>query len=503
LQDEALQRGLNALKENRLEQALEALTIAERENPEDARIRNFRGITLTQLGKTADAESEYREAIRLDGKFEDAWRNLGFLLWTEHRQGDARTALVQAIELSPADSFAHYYLGLLDMETQQYGEAFHELEESQVPWPEDTAFLIEAARGCVALGKKEQASKILGQLTTRALGVLECAQVASLLSALGEYETAIRLLNSVGNGASPDAKTWLRFDLAIIHLLSGHYAQAAELSRRYVAQSGTAASANELAAGWSLLGIAEARAGNSEQAVPALGKAAKLEPANEEHWLNLTRELMEVSRYREAIDATREGLAAKPDSYALHLRLGAAELSAGQYKEAEAAFRELAEAGDPLETSYLGLAQALLREGRAEEAAVVVTNGEQKIGETFLLSYFRGLSLDRAGKRSEAIMAFREAIRINPRSSEAHLGLGKTELATGQTNEAIAELQEALRLGPGNAQARRLLSQAYRRIGDAKKAEEFADASSEKPATPEGDLLQDFLLPNWQMPKSP
>ena len=64
-QEESFQRGLLALKENRLEDSLEALTAAEREHPSDGRVHNFRGIVLTRLGKNAEAAAEYREAIRL------------------------------------------------------------------------------------------------------------------------------------------------------------------------------------------------------------------------------------------------------------------------------------------------------------------------------------------------------------------------------------------------------------------------------------------------------
>jgi tetratricopeptide (TPR) repeat protein len=503
-QDVALQRGLNALKESHFEQALEDLTTAEHDNPHDAPIRNLRGIALAQLGKTSEAEAEYREAIRLEPKFEDAWRNLGFLLWTGHRPGEAREKMLQAIALSPEDSFAHYYLGCLELEAQEYADGFRELKISRITWPNDPGFLIQAARGYVALGQQEEARKILRQVSAQHLRGAEAAQVASLQIAIRDYDGALELLTTTGKRGTSKETGWAQFDLALSYLLSGNYEQAVEHSRRYIElQRAEAFSASKAAAGWSLVGIAEARASHSDKAVGALKEAAILEPVNEEHWLNLTRELMEASRFAEAILATQEGIAANPKSYALRLRLGATQLAAGHYKEAEAAFRELVDAHDPLPTSYVGLTQVLLREGRADEAAAVVDAAEQQIGENFLLSYFRGLSLDRGGKHREATNAFREAIRMNAASSEAHLGLGKSELAAGQTDEAIAELQEALRLHPGDAQARRLLSQAYRRNGDSKRAEEFADASSEKPATAEGDLLQDFLLPTWQTPKSP
>src|SRR6267378_4628639 len=92
-QDDAFQRGLAALKANRLEDALVELTAAEREHPDNPRVRNFRGILLAQMGKNAEAAAEYQEAIRLDPFQEDACRNLGFLRWTEHQFASAREAL--------------------------------------------------------------------------------------------------------------------------------------------------------------------------------------------------------------------------------------------------------------------------------------------------------------------------------------------------------------------------------------------------------------------------
>ena len=130
----------------------------------------------------------------------------------------------------------------------------------------------------------------------------------------------------------------------------------------------TKAKPNEMAPAWSLVGLAYARLGHGTLAVEALRQAATLDPHREEGWLNLTRELMELGRYAEAISAAEKGIAANPNSYVLQLRLGAASLAAGQYHDAERVFRSLADAGDPLPTSYIGLAQVLLREGRAEDA---------------------------------------------------------------------------------------------------------------------------------------
>jgi tetratricopeptide (TPR) repeat protein len=500
-QEDALQRGLNALKESHFEEALEALTTAENEEPQDPHIRNFRGIALSQLGKISEAEVEYREAVRLNPQFEDAWRNLGSVLWTQHRLEDSRHALEQALSLTPEDSFARYYLGRVELDAQHYQEAFRELKLSTLPAPEDPDFLLQAAQGHIALGEKDAARANLRVAATKSLRPRQVAEAASFFVAIGEYDSAVALLRTAANSGSPEQSAWARFDLALAYLFAGNYQQAIAENQRCVGPPSGQSPKPQGAEVCSLLGISEARFGQSNEAVQALRRAANLDPTSEEHWLNFTRELMETSRYPEAVSAAQEGIAANPKSYALQLRLGAAQLAAGKYVEAEASFGRLTDAGDPLPTSYVGLAQVLLREGRAEEAAAVLSQGEQKIGKQFLLSYFLGLSLDRAGRRQEAAGAFREAMRMNPNSAEAHLGLGKSELAAGQTKEAVSELQEALLLNPGNIQACRLLSQAYRRMGDVKQAEEYANASKEKPSAPEGDLLGDFVLPKWRMPE--
>ena len=501
LQDDAFQRGLIALKENRLEAALEELTTAEREHPGDARVRNFRGIVLARLGRNADAVTEYREAIRIDPGMEDAYRNLGFLEWMQHHLTSARDSLERAVEVAPEDSFAHYYLGRVLLDQQLYARAFQELDRSRGEWPPDAAFLIQAATGYIALGRQENARKALDDLAPLALSDAQSLQADLLLLAVHENDRAIDLFRKLSKRQSPAPAPWVQFDLAMTYFFAGRYEEAAAQANSFVEKSPPAVSDTaEAASAWSLMGIAYAHLGQGDRAVRAFRQAAALDPAQEEHWLNLTRELMELENYSDAISTVREALTANPKSYALHLRLGAANLSAGRYAEAESAFRDLVAAGDPLPTGYVGLAQVLMRTGRAEEAAVELAAAGQKLGANFLIAYFQGLALNRAGKQADALPAFQEAVRLNANSTEAHFGLGKTQLALGRVGEATAELEKALRLSPGNVQARRLLSQAYRRAGDMKNAAKYAEERMEAPPAAEGDLVGDFLLPRWQEP---
>jgi tetratricopeptide (TPR) repeat protein len=500
-QVDAFQRGLRALKDNRLEDAFVELGTAEREHPDDAGVRNIRGILLVRMGKNAEAAAEYQEALRLDPLLEDAYRNLGFLRWTERELESARGALERAVKLSPDDSFAHYYLGRVELDARRYEQAFHELELSRQPFPEDPGFLLQATTGYVALGRTENGRKFLQQLGKLPLSEAQSLETASLLLSIHENDSAITLIQKLAKDHSPTQAAWAQFDLALAYFLAGNYEKSAEQALVYAQAVGPAAPQSaELAQAWSLVGIASAHMNQGDRSVSALRRAAAMAPREEEHWLNLTRELMELDRYADAITAVQSGLAANAKSYALHLRLGAAYLAAGRYAEAESVFRDLVAAGDPLPTGYVGLAQVLLRTGRAEEAAAELGDAEKKLGPNFLISYFRGLAFDRLGKLAEALSAFQQAVRLNSNSAEAHFNLGKTEFALGHLNEAVAELQEALRLHPGDKQATRLLSQAYRRTGDPQKAAKYAAASTETPVTPANDLMSDFFVPQWLVP---
>jgi tetratricopeptide (TPR) repeat protein len=201
------------------------------------------------------------------------------------------------------------------------------------------------------------------------------------------------------------------------------------------------------------------------------------------------------------VAAAQQGLGQIPRSYALRLRLGAAFMKAGHYQEAEEVFRDLIAKGDPQPTSAIGLAQVMLLEARFDAAAEVLEDARKRLGSSFLLVYFHGIALDRAGKTREAISEFREAVRLNPNNAEAHQWLGKAQLRAGQVDQAIAQLKEALRFDPNSQPARRLLAQAYA-IGKqpAQAMPYLQQIEPGETSKAVGEEAADFFYPAWEMP---
>jgi tetratricopeptide (TPR) repeat protein len=424
--DDAFQRGLLALQADHLREALDAFTIAEARHPGDARIHNFRGIALMSMGKLDEAASEYRRAIELDSTMEAAFRNLGYLEWTSHHNGDARADLQRAIKLAPDDTFAMFYLARLEVDDQH-------------------------------------------------------------------PEAAIPIFRKLATGEKPQAK----LNLALAYLNARDYEDAIGAG-----QSVTGSSPADRASAQSIIGIAEAKLRHDERSIAAFGDAAKLAPEHEEYWLNLTREQMDVKRLTDAGTSVEQGLKANPKSYALNLRRGAVYFAMGKYDEAEKTFRKLMDAGDPLPTSTIGLAQVLLHTGRTTEAATLLADAERRLGPQFLIVYFEALALDHSGKRAEALASYRRALDLNPNSIEARLGIGKTSMLLGKADDAILELQQVLKAQPGNLQARRLLSRAYAMVGDQADASRYGTQNPTIDSAPETSLVGDFILPDWQQPSA-
>jgi tetratricopeptide (TPR) repeat protein len=489
---DALQKGLVLLQQNRPTEALEQLTLAEKQDPRSPRIRNFRGIALTQVGRYEEAAAEYHEAIRLDPRLADAYRNLGYVEWSRHHLKEAEQALRSSLQLTPIDPRAQYYLGRVMLDQQNYAGGLDALEKAQALWPHDVGFLLQVVRAYLEVGRGRNARQVLAR--TRGLPLTETQQVqcGALWVAAHDKATGLDVFESLARKHTHEQ--WAVVDLALAQLSADRPGEALATARS-VPEPRRSSSL------WTIIGIASARTGDHGRAVDAFRMAATLAPFQEERWMDLTRELMGRGQYVDAVAVAREAVGHLPHSYALRLRLGAAHMKAGQYKEAEGIFRDLVAQGDPQTTSAVGLAQTLLREARPEEALRALVDAERRLGRTFLLSYFQGIALDRAGKPEEAIARFQDAVQLNPSSADAYRWLGKAELRAGRVEQAIADLKQALRLDPSSQPARRLLTQAYA-IKKPPVEETLLATGVEPEEMPQsmGEEAADFLVPAWELP---
>ena len=123
---------------------------------------------------------------------------------------------------------------------------------------------------------------------------------------------------------------------------------------------------------------------------------------------------------------------------------------------------------------YLGYAYEAQHETTlAERHHSAALDGAKRAGKSFHLPYL-GLARLRAAANEHAVALpyAQQAVAIKPNDAEAHKILASVLVALDRTAEAIPEWEAATKLDRSDGQIQYQLSQAYRKLGDEKKADE-------------------------------
>ena len=230
--------------------------------------------------------------------------------------------------------------------------------------------------------------------------------------------------------------------------------------------------------------MAHADAAEIEERVAKLRALLARDPDDPTSWFTLGRALLELSRWREAIDAFQHALARNPRYTAAHRDLGRALLEAGEVAEAARVLRSalpLAQESGDLQTgremeTFLRRAEKILGVPAATERATPpapaaarperVENAEAKA------LYRRGFEHFANDRHDEAIALYEEALRVDPALAIAWNGLSLAHRQKGDLEAAIAAGRRLIELEPDDALSHTNLSILYQRRGMIPEAEE-------------------------------
>jgi tetratricopeptide (TPR) repeat protein len=120
----------NALLElDEFDQARSHLEAAFRLNPQLPRIYTLVGIARDKTGDAANAETAFREALKIDSDDFEANLYLGAMLYQRRELSDAKPYLDRALKLNPSDPIARYHSAMLKNASKEYEVAATELEQ--------------------------------------------------------------------------------------------------------------------------------------------------------------------------------------------------------------------------------------------------------------------------------------------------------------------------------------------------------------------------------------
>jgi protein O-mannosyl-transferase len=138
---------------------------------------------------------------------------------------------------------------------------------------------------------------------------------------------------------------------------------------------------------------------------------------------------------------------------AIMLCLALTRQQIGYWRDGESLFRHALAVTKDNWMAYNNLGGALEEKGQLDEAILLYREGIRLDPKSADSHNNLGIALGKQGQIDEAIHHLQEAIRLNPNHADAHNNLGNALLGKGQIDEAIIQLQEAIHLRPGNAAA--------------------------------------------------
>ncbi len=191
----------------------------------------------------------------------------------------------------------------------------------------------------------------------------------------------------------------------------------------------------------------EARGGRIGRALELYERALAVDPGSREALYNKATTLARAGRAAQALRAFREGRKIHPDDYSLKLGEGLSLRLLGRTEEAYSVYLDLYKTYADAHEAATNL--ALIHMDRGEYAAAVpyLEAARRARPDLAVIRSNLGNAYAGAGRRSEALEAYRRAIEIDPNYGPAHHNLANLLLETGDVEGAVREGRQAEILG--------------------------------------------------------
>jgi tetratricopeptide (TPR) repeat protein len=419
------------------------------------------GQKYMQKGQYGDATIEFRNALRLDPRFVDAYYQLAQADLAQREWQGAYASLSKAIELDPGRLDARLDLGRLYFAARQFDRSVDEA----------TAVLRENPNN---IGARQ----LLG---------------ASLIGQQKPDE-AIDSFEKVAELVSNDPLAWI--NLALVEISLRRFPAAEEHFKKAVATDLRSAQAITDLANFYYL------QGNLIQAQQTLQSAVQTLPDEPEiytDWANILSNAGKPAEEDAVLDKLRTQMPNSPDAA---IAIGDHYMGKNQSDKALAEFRRgLSVSPDNLEIQKR-LEELYLNTNRLDDAAQLDATLTKRAPKDALVSVLHGRLLLAKGQNQEAIIALNAAVKNSADSAQAHYFLGVAYAQAQSLGQANSEFQEATRLSPGFPLALRALAQINIAQNHPAEAQAYAQELVHNNPSDSGDhlLLGEIFLRQAQLP---
>jgi tetratricopeptide (TPR) repeat protein len=197
--------------------------------------------------------------------------------------------------------------------------------------------------------------------------------------------------------------------------------------------------------------------GRPDKAIALVDGLAKRQPKSVEVKDRLARLLVNAGQVPQAEKVADELVKLQPAPGPLILA-GDIALLAGKGAVAEAHYRRALSLSPNLVTAEIGIGRALEKQGKYDDARVLLEKAAERAPNDPLLWAALGSTYRRANRFTKAVEAHERVVKLLPSSAQGHLLLGADHFATGEWDEAIRDYTAATKADPTNQRAKHLLN---------------------------------------------
>jgi tetratricopeptide (TPR) repeat protein len=433
--DQALQKGVEAHKAGKVQEADLYYTAILKAQPKHPDANHNMGVLAVGVGKVEEALPFFKIALESNHNIAQYWLSYINALIKLDRLTDAKAVFDQAKTIGVK------------------GEALHELDKQmksmEAVGSQNHAPPQDQLQPIINLCNQNQYKKALEAILNLLKRFPSSATLFNIQGAansgLHQFDAAIVAYNRALTLKPDFADAYYNLGVALKAL--GKLEEAKEAYNKAISIK------TDYAEAYHNLGVIYQDQGDLEKAILAYEKAISIEPNDEESYNNIGVALHKQGNFEEAVSAYMIALKIKPDYFEVYNNLGVSLKEQGRLEEALAAHKKaLTLKPDDAET-YTKIGN-VLKEWRKLEQAIEAYNQALSIEPNYPDAYSNmGVTLQKQGKLQGAIQAFQKALSIKPQDAEVYLNLGNALQEQEKVEDAIEAFKKALSIKPDYAEA--------------------------------------------------
>jgi tetratricopeptide (TPR) repeat protein len=421
------------------------------------------GVAAHKEGKLEEAERLYRAILQSQPLHLDANHNLGVLAVSVDKADAALPLFKTALEANP--KIEQFWLSYIDalLKEKQFENAKQVIEQARTQGlAEEKLNVLEAQLAPTAHGNEPKLAAQKKSLTF--------SEKRKKLSEQKKQEKEKKRNFKANNPSQQQTSNLLQ------HYQNGRFSEAEKLAKSISQEF------PKYQFAWKVLGAILGATGRNSEAVDAKQTAVTLSPQDAEAHYNLGNALKELGNLDEAEASLQQAIALKPDFAEAHSNLGVMLKKLGRLDEAEASCAQAIALKPDFAEAHSNLGNTLQELGKLDEAEASCAQAIALKPDYAEAHGNLGITLNELGRLDEAEASYSKAIALKPDYAEAHINLGNTLQELGRLDEAEASYSQAIALEPDYAQAHYNLGIALKELGRLDKAEaSYSQAIALKP----------------------